>query len=80
MPWADWPSGAQICYPVDTCECNRPDRGNTYEQAKWDELAANGPDLFPKEEPTWETPPPVLPDDKGRYDHEVALPGIYRPY
>ncbi len=46
----------------------------------WDELASGGPDLFPKEEPTWESQPPVLPDENGRYDHAVALPGIYRPY
>jgi hypothetical protein len=46
----------------------------------WDELAAKGPDLFPKEELTWERNPPVLPDEYGRYDHAVAMPGIYRPY
>ena len=46
----------------------------------WDELAAKGPDLFPKEEFTWETRPPVLPDEQGSYEHAVALPGIYRPY
>ena len=47
---------------------------------KWDELAANGCDYFPKEEVTWETQPPVLPDENGRYDHAVAMPGIYKPY
>jgi predicted dehydrogenase len=47
---------------------------------KWDELVAKGCDYFPKEEVTWETQPPVLPDEDGRYDHAVALPGIYKPY
>lgn len=47
---------------------------------KWDELAAKGCDYFPTEEVTWETQPPVLPDENGRYDHAVALPGIYKPY
>jgi predicted dehydrogenase len=46
----------------------------------WDELAAKGPDLFPKEEFTWESRPPVLPDEQGSYEHAVALPGIYRLY
>jgi len=47
---------------------------------KWDDLVAKGCDYFPKEEVTWETQPPVLPDETGGYDHAVALPGIYRPY
>ncbi|MBC8876372.1 MAG: Gfo/Idh/MocA family oxidoreductase [Planctomycetes bacterium] len=54
--------------------------GYSGQVVKWDELAANGPDLFPNQEPTWESQPPVLPDENGRYDHAVALPGIYRPY
>ena len=47
---------------------------------KWDDLVAKGCDYFPKEEVTWETQPPVLPDENGRYDHAVAMPGIYKPY
>jgi myo-inositol 2-dehydrogenase / D-chiro-inositol 1-dehydrogenase len=45
----------------------------------WDELAAKGADLFPKEEITWDTKPPVMPDAGGRYDHALAIPGMYRP-
>jgi len=47
---------------------------------KWDELAANGPDLFPEEALAWESSPPVLPDEQGSHEHTVGLPGIYRPY
>jgi hypothetical protein len=46
----------------------------------WDELAAKGPDHFPKEEITWDTKPPVMPDASGRYDHALAVPGMYRAY
>jgi hypothetical protein len=46
---------------------------------RWDELVAQGPDLFPKEELNWESRPPVVPDENGRYDHAVAVPGVYRP-
>lgn len=46
---------------------------------RWDELAANGPGLFP-EHVAWDADPPVLPDEDGSYTHSVPMPGVYRPY
>ncbi|TWU64598.1 hypothetical protein V7x_01420 [Crateriforma conspicua] len=46
---------------------------------RWDELVAKAPDVFPKDL-TWETEPPVMPDEQGRYDHLVPIPGFYKPY
>ncbi len=46
----------------------------------WDELASRGPDLFPAEELTWESQPPVMPDQNGSYAQTVKLPGFYKPY
>ena len=46
----------------------------------WDELVENGPDLFPKGEFTWESTPPVVPNEDGNYEHLVAMPGIHSPY
>jgi myo-inositol 2-dehydrogenase / D-chiro-inositol 1-dehydrogenase len=46
---------------------------------KWDEAAEMGPSLFP-EEMSWDADAPVMPDENGRYDHAVAMPGIFKPY
>jgi hypothetical protein len=45
---------------------------------KWDELAKNGPALFPADL-TWDSEPPVKPDEHGNYEHLVPIPGIYKP-
>jgi hypothetical protein len=46
---------------------------------KWDDAVANGPDEMPKTF-AWDANPPVMPDDKGSYEHAVAMPGVYKPY
>jgi myo-inositol 2-dehydrogenase / D-chiro-inositol 1-dehydrogenase len=46
---------------------------------KWDEAAEKGPALMP-ENPSWDTDPPVMPDENGSYEHAVAVPGVYKPY
>jgi len=45
---------------------------------KWDDLATKGADLFPQGELTWETKPPVLPDENGFYP--IPMPGKYKAY
>jgi myo-inositol 2-dehydrogenase/D-chiro-inositol 1-dehydrogenase len=50
------------------------------EVVKWDLLAQKGRALFPEGELTWNTAPPVTPDDAGKYSHAVAMPGYYKPY
>jgi len=45
----------------------------------WDELAQNGPALFP-ENLDWNTEPPVKPDKDGNYEYLVPMPGVYRPF
>jgi predicted dehydrogenase len=45
----------------------------------WDDAVAKGPDEMPKTF-AWDANPPVMPDDKGSYEHAVAMPGIYKPY
>lgn len=44
---------------------------------QWDELVEKGPDMFP-ENPTWETTPPVVPDENGFYP--IPVPGRYDPF
>ena len=44
-----------------------------------DELAENGPALFP-EKLKWDTEPPVKPDEGGNYEHLVPIPGVYKPF
>jgi len=46
---------------------------------KWGELAEKGPALFP-ENLTWDTGPPVKPDEDGNYEHLVPIPGVYKPF
>ncbi|MBN2021228.1 MAG: Gfo/Idh/MocA family oxidoreductase [Pirellulales bacterium] len=46
---------------------------------KWDDAVAKGPDEMPKTY-AWDANPPVLPDEKGSYEHAVPVPGIYQPY
>jgi myo-inositol 2-dehydrogenase/D-chiro-inositol 1-dehydrogenase len=46
---------------------------------RWDEAVKRGEDLCPGiESYTWETTPPVVPDDNGLYPY--ALPGHYDPF
>ncbi len=46
---------------------------------KWDEAVKKGSSLFPKDM-SWDADAPVMPDKDGRYEHAVAVPGVYRPY
>jgi hypothetical protein len=46
---------------------------------QWDELAENGRALFP-EQMSWDTTPPVVPDEQGGYARLVAVPGVYKPF
>ena len=46
---------------------------------RWDEMVAKGPDVIP-ENLSWESKPPVMPDEDGRYDHLVPIPGFYKPF
>jgi myo-inositol 2-dehydrogenase/D-chiro-inositol 1-dehydrogenase len=46
---------------------------------RWDELAAKGRSLL-RGTLAWNADPPVLPDEKGSYDHAVPVPGVYRPF
>ena len=46
---------------------------------KWDELVEKGPNLFP-EHLALDADPPVLPDERGSYEHAVPMPGIYRTF
>jgi hypothetical protein len=45
---------------------------------KWDELADNGPALFPANL-TWDSDPPAEPHENGSYEYLVPIPGIYKP-
>jgi myo-inositol 2-dehydrogenase/D-chiro-inositol 1-dehydrogenase len=44
---------------------------------KWDELVEKGQDMFP-ENITWDTVPPVVPDQNGLYP--IPVPGRYDPF
>jgi hypothetical protein len=46
---------------------------------KWDEAMKKGPSLFPLDM-AWDADPPVMPNKDGRYEHAVAVPGVYRPF
>lgn len=48
---------------------------------KWDDAVAGGPaEMIYDESITWDTTPPVTPDENGSYEHAVAQPGTYKPY
>ena len=45
---------------------------------QWDELAEKGPARFPADL-SWDSDPPVKPDESGSYEYLVPLPGLYKP-
>lgn len=48
---------------------------------KWDEAVEKGPQEVPDPSHwTWDSKPPVVPDENGSYEHAVAIPGIYKAY
>jgi myo-inositol 2-dehydrogenase / D-chiro-inositol 1-dehydrogenase len=48
---------------------------------KWDDAVKSGPEeMIYDDSISWDTTPPVTPDEDGLYEGSVAMPGTYQPY